>query len=88
MDFISNSRKHGLQKPFHPFQITSWIVSFYNAFVYCIIILSEYDKPYRIIFSIIFSILCVCYLMLGYIVSKSDPTDPSVDIYRYCKDPR
>ena len=88
MELIAKSRKHGLEIPFHPIQILSWVISIYNACIFIIIILPQYDEKNRIIFSTIFSILLLTFIVTGYLVSKSDPTDPSVHEYKYCKDVR
>ena len=79
-------RTHGLERPYHPFQIISWFVTAYTSIIFCILIIPEYQDIERILYIIIFSILLVLYLCIGYQVSKSDPTDPSILLFQSCKD--
>ena len=78
MELTTKPRKHGLEAPFHPVQILSWVITFYNTLIFSILILPEYDKKSVIVFSIIFMILFLTFIGAGYIVSKTDPTDPRV----------
>jgi hypothetical protein len=86
MHSLRFTRKHGLQRPFHHYQLISWLISAYNIIIFSVLVLPECSFSPRIPFAISFAILCSCYLLIGFKVSTSDPTDPAVTITRESTD--
>ena len=86
MDATMKSRRHGLERPYHAFQIMSWFVTAYTTTIFYILILPEYLGIERELYIAIFSILLLLYLWIGYLVSKSDPTDPAILLFKTCKE--
>lgn len=75
-------RKHGLQRPFHPLQIFSWSSCIYNNLIYIIFIIPEHSYPDIIILCVIYFTLLFLLTLLGFKVSRSDPTDPITIAYK------
>ncbi|OMJ81342.1 hypothetical protein SteCoe_18194 [Stentor coeruleus] len=79
-------RKHGLQRPFYPLQIFSWFSCIYNNLIYIVFIIPEHSLPDIITLSSIYATLLFLLILLGYKVSRSDPTDPVTIAYKKEKD--
>ena len=77
---IEQVKPHGCMCPVHPFQIVSYcLFSFYAYVFYFIDIVTWIDIPYMIyIFSIPYTILFVLTAVFATIATLSDPTDPTV----------
>lgn len=86
MEVKVQTRRHGLEKPFHPLQILSWAISIYMILVLCLLILPVYLNSQSIICSILFAILTFSYISSGFIASLSDPSDPAILQFKLCKD--
>jgi palmitoyltransferase ZDHHC1/11 len=86
IDKLEKSRKHGFERPLHPAQIISWAISCFNIVVFCVLTIPEYPEMLKPVLSIIFLLLVFVYITIGYIVIKSDPTDPAVYQYKISKD--
>ncbi|CAG9315126.1 unnamed protein product [Blepharisma stoltei] len=68
----------GLQLPYHPYQLTSWIITLTTIFVFFALIIPVQEMNAQIPMSIIYGILQIFTIILGFILTVSDPTDPMV----------
>ncbi|KAG1669502.1 hypothetical protein FOA52_015669 [Chlamydomonas sp. UWO 241] len=72
-------RKHGLQTPFDPHQVGTWVVitvlgvTCYTLFVPVVI-----DSATRIALAVLYTVLLVTTLWLAYASSVADPSDPGL----------
>lgn len=76
------TRKSGLERPFHPFQVTSWIFQTFNILAYFCTTIPCLSFQSRIPTTIIFTALEGLVIYLGYKISKSDPTDDIIEQFR------
>jgi hypothetical protein len=74
-------RKNGLERPFHPFQVLSWILQVFNILAYFCTTIPCLNSQNRIPTSVIFTVLQTLVIFLGYRLSRSDPTDETVDLF-------
>ena len=79
-------RRHGFESPYHPIQVSGWVVSIYTGLVICVLTFPEYNTLEATILSIIYSFLTVFYVYFGHFVTKSDPTDPAILVYKASQD--
>ena len=79
-------RTNGLHRPFHPFQIISWILQGFNIIAYYTITIPCLAQFMRAPIAVVFSILQILILIFGYKLSKSDPTDRIISIFRNTTD--
>lgn len=80
------ARKNGLERPFHPFQVMSWILQIFNISSFYCTTIPCLDSETRIPIIVIFSVLQLMVIFLGFKLSKSDPTDEIVEIFHSEKD--
>lgn len=82
----SFSRKHGLQRPFHPLQILSWVLQIFNIIGFYSSTTPCLSPTSRIPLSIAYTILQFQTIILGFLISKSDPTDSTVILFKTTHD--
>lgn len=80
------SRRNGLSCPWHPLQVLTWVVLLYQAGVSAVA-LPLMDLPLQVVpmqleFYGVSGFLQVLTLLLGLLISLSDPTDPAVHEHR------
>lgn len=68
-------KKSGLQKPFHPLQISGWITISFNTVAAYALVLPALKFANQIAFGSAFSIALILVLVFGYKLTSSDPTD-------------
>ncbi len=73
-------KPHGCMYPFHPFQIASYFLFFFYAYVFYFIDLVAWaDTPgLAYSFAIPYSMLFIGIAVVAIIATLSDPTDPTV----------
>ncbi|CAG9326645.1 unnamed protein product [Blepharisma stoltei] len=71
-------KSSGFSLPFHPYQIASWVITLVTIFVFYALIIPFQDSNAQISMSIIYGSLQVLTIILGYILTASNPTDPMV----------
>ncbi|CAG9332082.1 unnamed protein product [Blepharisma stoltei] len=73
-----NTRKqNGFSRPYHPFQIATWLMSLFLVAV-AILITLILETSLQIVFSLLFWPAQILYWILGVLATCSDPTDPLV----------
>lgn len=80
------TRKHGLQRPFHPLQVLSWVLQIFNIIAFYSSTTPCLNPNSRIPLSITFTVLQLQTIILGFIISKSDPTDSTVILFKTTHD--
>ena len=80
------TRKNGLQRPFHPFQVSSWILQLFNVLGFYCTTIPCLPPLSQIPTTIIFTVLQLMVLGLGYKLTKSDPTDEIVELFHKTTD--
>lgn len=88
---MRKTKKNGFVWPLHPYQYLSYVLIFYELPVTCICVCPMLLAPYQVpstqyIFIVLYVPLQVSVVSFGYLVTKSDPTDPVVYQHRYAKD--
>lgn len=79
-------RKNGLQRPFHIFQVTSWVFQVFNATTMYTVTIPCINPEFRIATAVLFTVLQILIVFFGYKLSKSDPTDRLVILFKYTTD--
>ena len=74
-------KKNGFVRPFHFYQVLSWFISIFTAVCTLTLAIPLFPRPTREIHLSVFLCSLVSYLVLGFIVTHSDPTDPSIFLY-------
>lgn len=71
-------KPNGCKRPFHPFQISTWVIIPISAFLFYFFAVLPLSHNSAAAASCIHSILLVVVLAFGLFLSLSDPTDPAV----------
>ena len=74
-------RKNGLERPFHLFQIISWITQVFNVFSMFLVVAPCLKKEIQIFILPCYIFIQILVVYFGYKLSKSDPTDETVEIF-------
>lgn len=89
-------RTNGFQKPYNAYQVTSWIVYFFEIFTSVLAFLPPLSTPLKvtrakfaitlkllqIIIGISFLLLKIILFIVGYKATKIDPSDEQVELQR------
>ncbi|OMJ90104.1 hypothetical protein SteCoe_7592 [Stentor coeruleus] len=75
------ARKNGFSRPFHPYQITSWFIQFFNIIGFFFTTIPCLNSNMRISIGIIYSIFQISTIYFGYKLASSIPTDEIVIIF-------
>lgn len=70
-----NIKRTGFTRPFHRYQILSWIITFEHIVIGIFIILPLLPLADAIIFAMLFAISQIILIFVSYKIMKSDPTD-------------
>ena len=77
-------RRNGFDRPFHPLQLISWFVFFYDFLVYFLInmiSLSNYEILV-VVCSIVYIIICIGVLFYAIKATRCDPSDPTIRLQK------
>lgn len=77
-----NMRKHGCVCPPHPYQALAWAVALYTVVVTAIVVVWLLPSWMRIVYAVSFTASGTLLLILGTLMTFSDPTDPVVYEHR------
>eukprot|EP01038_Epipyxis_sp_PR26KG_P013373 gene13373-17933_t len=77
---LIDRRINGLQFPFHPFQIATWILyPFILLHYFAFLLQIMWNKLIvKVVVTIVFGILAILSLYYGYLTCKTDPADDSI----------
>lgn len=75
-------KHHGCICPFHPYQISAYVVLLYQFLVTFLCMGPAVDPTSRTVFLTVSGLLQLTVAVLGLLATKSDPTDPIVYAFR------
>ncbi|OMJ87487.1 hypothetical protein SteCoe_10822 [Stentor coeruleus] len=71
-------KKNGFQRPFHKLQIVSWVYMLFMIGIYGFLVLPLFPYQIKVIVSMFFTCNLIMIIVLGFICTLIDPTDPAV----------
>ena len=74
-------RYNGFEKPFHPLQIVSWVIFFFDFLCYYMInmvSLANHSAALVVICSIVYLAISIVVLQYAIRATRHDPSDPLV----------
>ncbi|CAG9316023.1 unnamed protein product [Blepharisma stoltei] len=71
-------RKNGFRRPINPYQVSSWVFTFLFTAIFYILMLPAFQVDQAVLIGAAFSMFLTLFLMLGFLCTYSDPTDPAV----------
>lgn len=80
-------RRNGFSCPLHPTQLLTYLIYFMDLLTfYTIDMVSLSHKPaISIILSTVYILLAIGTCYYGYVSTKVDPTDPTLELEKQCK---
>ena len=75
-------RKHGCTYPPHPYQALAWAAAIYTVVVTAIVVVWLLPGWVQVFYTVFFSAFGTLLLILGSLITFSDPTDPIVYEHR------
>ena len=71
-------RTHGFKRPFHKLQIITWLYLTYLFSSFSFMTLTLFSYSIQVLLAVIYSIVLLFVLTLGFFCTYSDPTDPAI----------
>ncbi len=75
-------KRHGFCRPFHPYQMGSWLVTAFEIGIAYGFVLGLLRDWAQILYGVLFTLGEICVLVTAALCTASDPTDPAVYAHR------
>ena len=76
-------KRHGFSRPFHPLQMTSWLVTAFEITIAYGFVVGLLRGTAQVLYAVLFTLGEILVLVTGVLCTGSDPTDPAVHAHRH-----